>query len=150
MSDDIENAVERSVVPGWFWAAAIAALLFELIGCFFFAVEVRMSRADLSSLPLDQRAMLEARPGWFYIAFALAVGTGLVGSIGLLLRRSWAGSLLLASTVFAVIQFSSILIVPEMRQTTPSDALAVPIGVIICCYAIWQLARLARRRGWLS
>jgi hypothetical protein len=137
-------------VPGWFWAAAIAALLFEIIGCFFFAVEARMSAAEIAALPLDQRAMLDARPGWFYVAFGLAVGVGLLGSIGLLLRKTWAAPALLASLIFAILQFSSIVIVPAMRDVTPSDALAVPIVVIICCYGIWQLARLAKRRGWLS
>jgi hypothetical protein len=150
MSDESEIATGAGGMPGWFWAAAIAALLFEALGCFFYLVEVRMSAAEIAALPLDQRAMLEARPGWYYVAFAIAVWVGLAGSIGLLLRKKWAAPLLLVSIIAAIIQFSSIFIVPEMRDGTPSDALAVPIVVIICCYGIWQLARLAKRRGWLS
>ena len=147
-----ENSELRAgtAAPGWYWAAAIAALVFELVGCFFFYVEYRMSGADIAALPLDQRAMLEARPDWYYVAFALAVGLGLVGALGLLLRKAWSRPLLLASLVFVVVQFSSVLIVPAMRDNTPSDALAVPIVVMICCYGIWQLARLAAKRGWLS
>jgi hypothetical protein len=148
MAENGEARVEAGP-PGWYWIASIAALLFELLGCFFFYLEYRMSSVDLAGLPLDQRAMLEARPDWYYAAFGLAVGAGLVGALGLLLRKGWAGPLLLASLVFAVLQFSSILIVPAMRESTPSDALAVPIVVIVCCYGIWQLARLAKRRGWL-
>ena len=150
MTDETITATERGAVPAWYWMAAIAALLFELIGCFFYVVEVRMSTAEIAALPLDQRAMLEARPSWFYAAFAIAVGVGLVGAIGLLLRKAWAAPLLLTSMLAAIVQFSSILIVPEMRAITPSDALAVPIVVIIGCYSIWQLAKLAKRRGWLS
>jgi len=149
MSDESESATEVSAVPGWFWAAAVAALLFEMLGCFFYLVEVRMTAVDIAALPLDQRAMLEARPSWFYATFAIAVWVGLVGAIGLLLRKAWAGPLLLASMIAAIVQFSSIVIVPEMREATPSDALAVPIVIIVCCYGIWQLARLASRRGWL-
>jgi hypothetical protein len=149
MSENGE-AVETGTVPAWFWAAAIAALLFEILGCFFYLVEVRMSAADFAALPIDQRAMLEARPGWFYAAFAIAVWVGLVGSIGLLLRKRWAGPMLLASMIAAIVQFSSIVIVPAMREVTPSDALGIPIVIIVCCYGIWQLARLAKRRGWLS
>jgi hypothetical protein len=145
-----QNGDFRASVPGWYWLAAIAALLFELIGCFFFYAEFRMSAADIAALPLDQRAMLEARPDWYYVAFALAVGVGVIGSLGLLLRKAWAAPLLLASMIFAVLQFSSVIIVPAMRESTPSDALAVPIVIIICCYGIWQLARLAKRRGWLN
>ncbi|MGH6730130.1 MAG: hypothetical protein ACREBK_08245 [Sphingomicrobium sp.] len=150
MTDESIIAAERGAVPAWYWMAAVAALLFELIGCFFYIVEVRMSTAEIAALPLDQRTMLEARPSWFYTAFAIAVWVGLIGAIGLLLRKAWAAPLLLASMVAAIIQFSSIVIVPEMRAVTPSDALAVPIAVIIGCYSIWQLAKLAKRRGWLS
>ena len=149
MTDDGEGAAEAQGIPGWFWAAAVAALLFEALGCFFYLVEVKMTSADMAALPLDQKAMLEARPGWYYVTFAIAVWVGLIGSIGLLLRRAWAAPLLLISLIFAIIQFSSVVIVPAMRDATPSDALAVPIGVIIACYVIWQFAKLAKRRNWL-
>jgi hypothetical protein len=48
-----------------------------------------------------------------------------------------------------VIQFSSVFIVPEMREITPSDALFVPIVIIVIAYAFWQFSRLAGRRSWL-
>ena len=47
------------------------------------------------------------------------------------------------------VQFSSAFIVPEMRAMTPSDALFVPIVIIVIAYGIWQFSRLAGRRGWL-
>ena len=149
MTDNSEDTA-KGAVPAWFWVAAIAALLFEMLGCFFYLVEVKMSSADIAALPIDQRVTLQARPSWYYVAFAIAVWVGLVGSLGLLLRKRWAPPLLLVSLVFAIVQFSSIVLVPAMREATPSDALAVPIVIIVCCYAIWQLARIAKRRGWLN
>ena len=74
---------------------------------------------------------------------------GLAGAILLLLRRRWAVWALLISLVAAIVQFSSVLIVSEMREMTPSDALFVPIVVIIIAYAFWQFSKLAGRRGWL-
>ena len=146
-----ESAVEHgaSTVPAWYWVAAVAALLFELAGCFFYLVEVRMSAADIAALPLDQAAMLAARPTWYYAAFGIAVWVGLLGAVLLLLRRQWAVWALLVSLVAVIVQFSSAFIVPEMRAMTPSDALFVPVVVIIIAYAFWQFSRLAGRRGWL-
>jgi len=140
---------QTAAVPAWFWAVAIAALLFELLGCFFYFVEARMSAADIAALPLDQAAMLAARPGWYYAAFGIAVWVGLAGAVLLLLRRRWSVWALLISLVAAIIQFSSVFIVPEMRAMTPSDALFVPIVVIIIAYAVWQFAKLSQRRRWL-
>jgi len=142
------DGTEASPVPAWYWVAAAAALLFELVGCYFYLVEVGMKAEDIAALPLDQRALLEARPAWYYAAFAGAVWVGLTGAVGLLLRRRWAVPALLISLLAAIAQFSAIFIVPEMRAIS-SDALAGPIAIIVVCYLIFTLARLARRRGWL-
>ena len=149
MTEETTADRDAGSVPAWYWGASIAALLFELLGCFFYFVEVRMSSADIAALPLDQAAMLTARPGWYYAAFGIAVWVGLAGAILLLLRRRWAVWALLISLAAAIVQFSSVLIVPEMREMTPSDALFVPIVVIIIAYAFWQFSKLAGRRGWL-
>jgi hypothetical protein len=148
MTEESYGAAERSGVPAWFWAAAIAALLFECLGCYFYLAEVRLTPEQIATLPLDQAALLNARPAWYYAAFGTAVWVGLAGTLGLLLRRAWAVPALLISLVAVVIQFSAILIVPDMRTVT-SDALLGPFLIIVVCYGILLLARLARRRGWL-
>lgn len=147
MTDEAPAA--RSATPAWYWLAAIGALLFEALGCYFYLAEVSMTPAEIMALPLDQRQMLGARPAWYYAAFGAAVWIGLAGAAGLLLRKAWAEKLLLVSLVAVIVQFSAIVIVPEMRLVS-SDALLGPVGIILVCYGIWQLARMAKRKGWLS
>ena len=149
MSDDNQTVVADTTVPAWYWVAAVGALLFECLGCFFYIAEVRLTPEQIATLPLDQAAMLSARPAWYYAAFGVAVWVGVVGTLGLLLRKAWSVPLLLTSLIAVVIQFSAIFVVPEMRTVT-SDALLGPIVVIVICYGIFMLARLAKRRGWLS
>lgn len=148
MEEGREAAIGAGSVPAWYWVAAIGALLFECLGCFFYLAEVRLTPEQIALLPLDQAAMLSARPVWYYAAFGTAVWVGLLGTLGLLLRRRWAEPMLLISLVAVVVQFSAIFIVPEMRVVT-SDALLGPIVVIVICYGIFMLSRLAKRRGWL-
>lgn len=142
------TAAAGNAPPAWYWVAAIGALLFECLGCFFYVAEVRLTPEQIATLPLDQAAMLTARPGWYYAAFGMAVWVGLAGTIGLLLRKAWAVPLLLVSLIAVIAQFSAIFIVPEMRVVT-SDALMGPVIVIVVCYGIFMLGRLAKRRGWL-
>ena len=149
MSEDDATATAGGNPPAWYWVAAVGALLFECLGCFFYIAEVRLTPEQIATLPLDQAAMLSARPAWYYAAFGVAVWVGVVGTLGLLLRKAWSVPLLLTSLVAVVIQFSAIFVVPEMRTVT-SDALLGPIVVIVICYGIFMLARLAKRRGWLS
>ena len=148
MSDENATAAAGGSPPTWYWVAAVAALLFECLGCFFYLAEVRLTPEQIATLPLDQAAMLGARPSWYYAAFGTAVWVGLAGTVGLLLRRNWAVPLLLISLIAVVVQFSAVFIVPEMRVVT-SDALLGPIVVMVICYGIFMLSRLAKRRGWL-
>jgi len=137
---------QASAIPGWFWAAAGLALLFEAFGCFMYLAQVTM---DHASMPLDQRAMWDATPTWMVAAYATAVWVGLVGAALLLMRRKLAVPVLLVSLVAVVLQFSGLFLVPQLRQTIPDTALTVPIAIIVVSYLIFLLARLANRRGWL-
>ena len=133
-------------VPGWFYAVAAVALLFEAFGCFMYISQVT---ADHAALPLDQRAMWDATPTWMVAAYAIAVWVGLIGSVLLVMRRKLAVPLLLVSLIAVVVQFSGLFLVPQLRQTVPDTALVTPIALILCCYLIFMFARLAHKRGWL-
>ena len=141
-----DKSTHRAIVPAWFWVAAGLALLFEAFGCFMYLAQVT---ADPASLPLDQRAMWDATPMWMVAANAIAVWVGLVGAGLLLLRRKLAVPVLLVSLLAVFVQFSGLFLVPQLRQTVPDTALAAPIAILVICYAIFQLARLAHKRGWL-
>ena len=65
------------------------------------------------------------------------------------MRRRFAEPLLLLSLVAVVVQFSALLLVPELRDRTPSDALMMPIIIFVASYAIYMLSRRARKHGWL-
>ena len=132
--------------PRWFTLAAIAALLFELGGCGIFAMQMTV---DVAALPDDQRAMWDAAPTWMLVAYAVAVAAGLVGAISLLMRRRLAEKLLLLSLVAIVIQFSALLVVPQLRNLTTSDDLFLPFVIIVVSYTIWHFARRALARSWL-
>ena len=141
-----ENSTARTAIPAWFWIAAGLALLFEAFGCFMYLGQVT---ADRATLPLDQRAMWDATPTWMLAAYATAVWVGLVGAALLLLRRKLAVPVLLVSLLAVIIQFSGLMLVPQLRQTVPDTALAAPIAIIVICYGIFLLARQAEKRGWL-
>ncbi len=141
-----EQMTSDHAVPGWFYAVAAVALLFETFGCFMYVLQVT---ADYAALPIDQRAMWDATPTWMVAAFAIAVWVGLAGAVLLLMRRKLAVPLLLVSLLAVIIQFSGLFLVPQLRQTVPDTALVAPIALIVSCYLIFLFARLAHKRGWL-
>ena len=142
----MNTIVSDRPVPRWFTAVAIAAVVWELLGCAMYLMQVSI---DPATLPSDQRALWDAAPTWMMAAYAIAVWVGLVGAILLVMRRRLAEPLLLVSLVAVIVQFSALLLVPELRNLTTSDALFLPAMILVACTIIWQFARTARRAGWL-
>ncbi len=136
----------RHEPPSWFLFAAIGALLWELIGCSMYLMQVSM---DPAALPADQRAIALASPTWMIGAYGLAVGSGLAGAILLLLRKRLAPLMLLLSLVAVLVQNSALLLVPALRELMSFAALFVPVVVTLVCFAIWQFAHRAKQSGWL-
>lgn len=139
------NEIHRNP-PSWFLFAAIGALLWELVGCSMYLLQVS---ADAARLPVDQRAMWEAAPTWMVGAYAVAVWSGLAGAILLLLRKRQAAPLLLLSVLAALVQFSALLVVPALRDLVTSDDLMMPFIIILVCFVIWRFAHQAKQAGWL-
>jgi hypothetical protein len=132
--------------PGWFKLAAIGAVLWEILGCGLFIVQ---ATTDLATLPRDQQAVWAATPAWMNMAWGFAVVTGLAGAVLLAMRNRRSEPLLLLSFLAVVVQFSGLVLVPALRNLTGSDDLLMPFVVALVCYAVWHLARHARKEGWL-
>jgi hypothetical protein len=147
MTDDTAPADQATSPPAWYWLVAVAALLFESAGAYLFANSLAL---DPATLPLDQRVIYEATPQWMNIAWALAIGSGVIGAVGLVMRRRFAEPLLLASLIAVAVQFSGLLLDKQLRELTAEDQLIVPVVILLLAYGFWQAAKLARRRGWLK
>jgi dipeptide/tripeptide permease len=130
----------------WFWVGAAASLVFMVAGCISYIVHVRV---DPSTLPLDQRAMMEAVPAWMVAAFAVAVWAGLAGAALLVMRRKLAEPLLLVSLIAVIVQFSGYFVDPELREATSANALVIPVVILLLTWTIFWFARHSRQRGWL-
>lgn len=136
----------RQPIARWYTAAAIASLLFMLLGCAAYLLDVT---TDPASLPLDQRAAHDAQPMWLISANAIAVWAGAVGALFLLLRRRLAETLMLVSMTAVTIWLAGLLLVPRLRDLLGTDDLAVAVIVSLITWTIYWFARHSRQWGWL-
>ncbi len=134
-------------LAGWFRPAAIASVLWMLLGCASYLYQVTL---DPLTLPVEQRAMIEAAPTWMWAAFAVAVWVGLLGAVLLLLRRRIAVPLLGVSLLAVLVQFSAYLLHPPLREAMRSDQLLVPLVIVAVTWTIFWFAYHSQRRGWLK
>ena len=137
--------------PWWYWAVAVLALLWMLLGVFAWTMDLRMTPEQLAALSPGQQQLYAARPQWVFLVYAVAVFSGLAGAIGLLLRKRWATTWFLVSLVAVVIQFGYTLFVMDAIGLL-GPGMALPFPLVIIAFAVFLLwfARYARRHGWIA
>jgi hypothetical protein len=139
--------IEARPVRGWYWIAAVVALLFMAVGCAGFVMDVM---TDPNTLDPAQRALFVARPTWMKAAYTVAVWSGLAGVLILLLRRRLAEPVLLVSLVATILTFLPYAVVPAVRAAVSTADVVAAVVVIILVALTYLFARDARQRGWLG
>ena len=142
----MESEFTPRPVAGWYMIAAVASFLFMTLGCAALAMHVMTNPA---TLPLDQRALMEAEPTWVVSASAFGFVTGFVGSILLLLRRMEAERAFLFSLIGMIVWFVGMFATPSFRDLLSTDQIAILLVVVALTWTIFWFARHSRQRGWL-
>jgi Co/Zn/Cd efflux system component len=135
--------------PTWFKVVAVLALLWNLLGCFAFFSDLRLSPEDLAKLPEAQQALYDARPGWAVAATAIAVFGGALGSIGLLLRKKWALPVFVLSLLGILVQDVSLFVLADGATLAGPIAVVMQAVVLAVGIGLIQLSRKGIARGWL-
>lgn len=140
--------MNAATAPRWVIWAAIASLLWNLFGVAAFIMQATMSPEALSSLPPDQQELWGDMGIWTWIAYAVAVGAGTLGAIGLILKRKWAAPLFLVSLVAIIVQFSYPLGYALGRDLM--HLMIFPAFILLVAIAQLLLARSGLIKGWLA
>lgn len=133
----MSRAGDRAV-PVWFWIVAGLAVLWEAFGCYTYVTQ--------SLVPDAQRVGGYAQmQSWQWGVFAIAVWSGLIGAVLLVLRSRWAGPLLLVSLLAAALQYG----VAAAQGGIDAEARPIAVAVLVVGVGLVIFASRARRKGWL-
>ena len=138
-----------NAVPGWFKVVAVLALLWNVLGCVAFFADLRLSLEEVAQLPDAQQALYAARPTWAVAATGLAVFGGVLGCLGLLLRRTWAVAVLALSLLGVAVQDVALFVLVDGARLAGPVAVGMQAVVLLVGIALLLLARKARVQGWL-
>ncbi|MBC8768197.1 hypothetical protein H4O18_09350 [Arenibacter sp. BSSL-BM3] len=136
--------------PMWFWIVGVIALLWNLIGVSAYLSEVFMSEEVFVSMPEAQQALYESRPSWATAAFAIAIWSGLLGSIALLLKKKWAKVVFILSLVGILLQQLYHFFLSNTFDVMRTTAMILPILIVIFGLLLVIFADFAAKRNWLS
>ena len=136
--------------PTWFWVVSVIALLWNLMGVGNYLNQAFNQVAILESLDQAQREVFEGVPAWATAAFALAVFTGAIGSIGLLLRKKWARPLFIISLLTAAAQFIHRLFMSGAVEAFGPSTYTMPIIVVIIGLYLILFSKQGIQKGCLK
>ena len=133
--------------PSWFRVVALLALLWNAFGVAMYLSSVGLFGDPMAGLSEAERTAAASIPDWITGAFAIGTFAGLIGSLGLVLRKAWAQPVLIVSLIALLMLEGWIVFFSDAVEIF---GLAVPIMVSAGAILLAWLATHARSRGWLS
>ena len=146
----MEN-VSVSTRPGWFRIAGILFLLWNLFGCYMFWSQHSMTPEQIAALPAGQQQVWNAMPAWMWVVYGVAVFSGALGALMLLMDKRAAWPLFVVSLVAVLVQFAQAFL-PGGAVQVLGAAAALPMPAVIAAVAVLEVwvARRAIARGWIA
>ena len=121
-------------------------LVWNLIGLMFYYQQMTLTPEMMASMGAEIAAFMDATPVWANAGYAIAVNAGVLASIALLLRKSWAFPLFALSFVGVLVQDFDAFVLRDVVAVWGSSAYYVPSAVIVIgLIELWYSRSVANR-----
>jgi len=141
----------RNTPPLFYWTVAVLLALWGFVGCYACYMQFLHGPDAMGPATTYDRQLYASLPAWYNYCYAVAVGTAMLGAIGLLLRASWSGIAFLISLIAAIVQFGYLFVFTDiLMKKGPAVVLPFPIFIILVAFGAMCLAVYAYRRNWTS
>ncbi|PHR62355.1 MAG: hypothetical protein COA47_04625 [Robiginitomaculum sp.] len=141
---------DQGSVPKWYWAIAAIALIWNTLGVMAYVMQVSMSDEAMAALPLSQQDLYAIMPSLYIAAFAIAVFAGLLGSLGLVLRKSWATLIFVISLIAIALQQIYMFFLSNTFEVMGDGAKIMPHMILVFAVFLVWFAWFSRRKGWTT
>jgi len=132
-----------------FWIIGGIALIWNVMGVMNYLVQ--MNADSLAAYREVERAIIEGRPAWATGAFAIAVFSGALGSLLLLLRKSAAYYLFIASLLGVIVTMIHTLgVVGSTINFGPFEILLIVLMPLVVAAILTWYSKHAESKGWIS
>jgi len=132
-----------------FWVISAIALIWNVMGIMNYFVQ--MNADMVASMPETHRAIIDGRPAWATGGFAIAVFGGALGCGLLLVRKSAAYYVFIASLLGVIVTMIHTLGIASSTIDFSSFEIfmMVLMSLVVAAFLIWY-AKQAKSKGWIS
>ena len=134
-----------------FWIIAVLALLWNLIGVYLWLYEYFLMTEEIrATLPPEQVEIMASAPSWSMYVYGLAVFSGLLASVLLLMRKKMAVGVFLLSLIAVLILQLYWMFGMDIIDKMGPQSLIMPLIVIALAIFEYFYSKGAARNGWLT
>ena len=142
---------EKTKIPMWFWLVSIFFLLWNIMGVFSFFAHTLISAEAIAELPLNERELYGEYPLWTTIVFAIAVIAGLIGAIGLVLKKKWSKMAFVISLIAIIPQMiHNVFFTNSIEVYGTAEAVTMPALVVVFGLFLVWFSGFAIKKHWLK
>lgn len=136
--------------PKSFWVISVLALLWNFMGVFQFYLATFSLDAMVESLPDAQADLYRGIPTWYTVIFAIAVFSGLLGCITMLLRKKITVALFGISLLAVLVAQGYWILGTEAIDIIGTSSVIMPLVVIAISIFLYFYNKGAVKNGWLK
>jgi hypothetical protein len=134
-----------------FWFISGVAMIWNLLGMAIYYMTVSATPDQLAAqYSPEQVALIQGTPVWATSAFGIAVTAGVLGSLFLLLRKSWAAPLFVVSLVAVLVQNINTFVLTDTVSAFGMVPVYIQLTIVLIGIFLIFYSRSARRKGWLT
>jgi hypothetical protein len=139
---------ESTGVSHWsFWLIGGVTLIYNALGVMNYFTQINAQ--SVAAMPEMYRALIEGRPAWATGAFAVAVFGATLGCVVLLLKRSAAYYLFIASLIGALVTMIHTLGMTGSDVGPVGSLIGNLLQLVVTAFLIWY-SRYAKTRTWIK
>lgn len=135
--------------PIWFWIVSVIALAWISLGVHGYISQAYELSAYTEAYSKEQLEVMSTLPSWYTALFAIAVFSGAIGCILLLLRKKAAKFLLIISFVAATIQMVYFLFIADLKGVDFSANEIMSYMIILFALFLVWFSNHSVKKGWI-
>ena len=120
------------------------------MGVSSFIMQATISNEALAAMPQAEQDLYTSYPSWTMALFAIAVFAGLLGAIGLLMRKKWARPAFLVSLLAIIPQMTYSIFFTNTAQVYGNQSYIMPVLVIVFGLVLVWYSTYSINKNWLN
>ncbi len=133
-----------------FWIIAIIALIWNIMGVMSYLGSVYPTEESRAGYTAEQLALIDSAPAWLTGVFAIAVFSGALGCLLMLIKKKWAVPIFGISMLAVLVQMGYNWFATDAIEVMGTVmGVVMPLIVVAVAIFLYFYSKGAAGRGWL-